>query len=81
MSIIVDTVKDRIQNGTLTASDSIFIPKIELAIRSTNASSGRDATSVMANSERGEHIGILVLFDNVSERSKTVHVFITNAET
>ena len=39
-SIIVDTVKGRIQNAILTASHSIFIPEIELALRSTNASSG-----------------------------------------
>ena len=51
MSNIVDTVEDRIQNAFLTASDNIVTPKIELAIRSINASSGRDATSVAANSE------------------------------
>ena len=33
MSIIVDTVEDRIQNAILTAIDSIVAPKIELAIR------------------------------------------------
>ena len=49
----VDTVEDRVQNAILTAIDSITTPKIGLAIRSTNAFSGRDATSVMANSERG----------------------------
>ena len=54
MGNIVDTVEDRIQNALLTAIDSIFILKIELAFRSMNASSGRDATSVMASSERGE---------------------------
>ena len=40
MSNIVDTVEDRIQNATLTAIDNIVAPKIELAIRSINASSG-----------------------------------------
>ena len=58
MSNIVDTVEDRIQNAILTAIDNIVTPKIELAIRSINASSGRDATSVSANSERGEHVGV-----------------------
>ena len=33
MSIIVDTVEDRIQNAILTAIDNIVAPKIELAIR------------------------------------------------
>ena len=32
MSIIIDTVEDRIQNANLTAIDSIVAPKIELAI-------------------------------------------------
>ena len=52
MSNIVDTVEDRIQNAILTAIENIVAPKIELAVRSINASSGRDAASVSANSER-----------------------------
>ena len=50
MSNIVDTVEDRIQNAILTAIENIVAPKIELAIRSINASSGRDVTSVTTNS-------------------------------
>ena len=69
MSNIVDTVEDRIQNAILTAIDSVITPKIELEIRSIKASSGRNATNVMANSERGEHIGITAPFENVSERT------------
>ena len=53
MGNIVDTVDERIQNAILTAVDSIITPKVELVIRSKNASSGRDATSVMGSSERG----------------------------
>ena len=52
MSNIVDTVEDRMQNAISTAFENIVAPKIELAIRSINASFGRDATSVSANSER-----------------------------
>ena len=52
-SKIVDTVENRIQNTILTAFDSILAPKIELTIESVNASSGREATSVTAKSERG----------------------------
>ena len=81
MSKIVDTVKDRIQNAILTAIDSIVAPEIELATRSINASSGRDATSITANSECGEHIGITVPFENVSEKNNTLHVLSTNDET
>ena len=45
MSNIVDTVEDRIQNAILAAIDNIVAPKIELAIKSKNASSGQDVTS------------------------------------
>ena len=67
MCNIVDTVEDRIQNAILAAIDNIVAPKIELAIRSINASSGRDVTSVTANSERGERVGISASFENASE--------------
>ena len=62
MNNIVDTVEDRIRNAILTAIDNIVAPKIELAIRPINASSGRDVTSVTANSESGEHVKISGLF-------------------
>ena len=51
MDNIVGTVEDRIQNAILAAIDNIVAPKIELSIRSLNASSWRDVTSVSANSE------------------------------
>ena len=76
MSNIVDTVEDRIQNAILTAIEHIVVPKIELAIRSTNASSGRDVTSVIANSERGDRVGI-----NASENNNTLRVSSVNDET
>ena len=71
MSNIVDTVEDRIQNGILTAIENIVTPKIELAIRSTNASSGRDGTSGTAYSERGEQARIDDLLENASENNNT----------
>ena len=61
MSNIVDIVEERIQNAILTVIDNIAGPKIELAIRSIKASSGRNMTSVTANSERGEHVRINAL--------------------
>ena len=61
VSKIVDTVENRIENAILTAIDSIIAPKIELAISSINASTGRDATRVTANSERGDILGLLPL--------------------
>ena len=81
MSNIVDTVEDRIQNAILTAIENIIAPKIELAIRSINASSGRDATSLSANSERRERIGINASFENASKNNDTLDVSNVNDET
>ena len=81
MSNIVDTVEDRIQNAILTAIDNIVTPKIELAIRSINASSGRDATSVSASSEGREHVGINASFENASGNDNTLGVSNVNDET
>ena len=81
MSNIVDAVADRIQNAILTAIDNIVAPKVELAIRSINAFSGRDVTSVTANSERGEHVGINASFENSSGNNKIIHVSKVNDET
>ena len=81
MNNIVGTVEDRIQNAILTAIENIVAPKIELAIRSINASSGRDATSVTANSVRGEHVGINASFEKASENNNTSRVPNVNDET
>ena len=81
MSNIVDTVEDRTQNAILFAIDNIVAPKIELAIRSINASSGRDATSVTANSQRGEHVGINTFFENASRNNNIPYVSNVNDET
>ena len=80
MNNIVDTVEDRIQNAILAAIDNIVAPKIELAIRSLNASSGRDVTSVSANSEHREHTGINASFENASENNNTIGVTNINDE-
>ena len=81
MSNIVDTVEDRIQNAILTAIDNIVAPKIELAIRSINASSGRDVTSASGNSERRVHEGIKASFENASENNNTLGTTNINDET
>ena len=81
MSNIVDTIEDRIHNAILTAIDKIVAPKFELAIRSINASSGRDATSVSANSERTERVGIIASFENASGNKNTLGVSNVNDET
>ena len=81
MNYIVDTVEDRIQNAILTAIDNIIAPRIELAIRSIKASSGRDVTSVTGSSERGEHVGINASFENASGSNNLLRVSNVNAET
>ena len=81
MSNIVDTVEDRIQNAVLTAIDNIVTPKIELAIRSINASSGRDVTSASGNSERREYEGINASFENASANNRTLGMANMNDET
>ena len=81
MSHIIDTVEDRIQSTILTAIDNIVVPKIELAIRSINASSGRDVTSVSTNSERREHAGTYASFENASGNNDTLGVTNVNDET
>ena len=67
--------------GSRAAIDSNLTPKTQKAIRSWNASSGREATSVTANSERREHIGTTGPVENVCERKKTLLVFNTNDAT
>ena len=81
MGNIGDTIKDRIQNAILIAIENIVAPKIKFAIRSINASSGRDVTSVAANSERGEYVGINASFENASGNNNILHVPNVNDET
>ena len=81
MSNIVDTVEDRIQNAILTAIENIVAPKTELAIRSINATSGWDATSVSANSERRECVGINAFFENASKNNDTLDASNVDDET
>ena len=69
------------QNANLTAIVNIIAPKIELAIKSTNASSGLDATSVSENSERKERVGINASFENASKNNDTQDVSNVNDET
>ena len=76
MDNVVDTVEYEIQNKILTAIDNTMTPRVELA-----ASSGREATSVIANSERGEHIGITASFEIVSSKNKSFHESSVNDET
>ena len=65
----------------MTATDNIVAPKIELAIRSINASSGQDVTSVSANSERRERGGINISFVKASGNNNRLHVSNVNDET
>ena len=78
---IVDTIQDKIQNAILTDIDNIVAPKIELAINPKNASSGRDATNVAANSECREHKGINASVKNASGNNNVQQVSNGNDET
>ena len=81
MDNIVEMVEDRIQNETWAAIDNITIPRIELAVKSINASSGRNADSVTANLERGEPTRITACFEDVSDSNNTFHEVNVNDET
>ena len=54
---------------------------MELAIRSKNGSSGRDVTSVNANSDCGEPVGIIASFENASGNNNILHASNENDET
>ena len=81
MANIVDTVEDRIQNAILTAIDNIIAPKIEIAIRSKNASSGRDVANVSVNPERREQVGISAPFESASGSNNTLGISKVKDET
>ena len=81
MGNLVDTVDDTIQNEILTAIAKIITHRNELAVRSINASFGRNATNVTANSQHGERLEITASFENVSERNNTLHISNTSDET
>ena len=65
----------------MTAIDIIVAPKIEIAIRSKNASNGQDATSVTAITELGEHLGITAPFGKASGNNNVLHISNVNDET
>ena len=79
-SNIVDTVENRIHNPNSTAVDNNVAPKIELAIRSIDATSGRDATIVAANSEYREYVGINASFGNAPGNNNVQQVSNGNDE-
>ena len=81
MSIVSGTVEDKIQSAILAAIDKFITPRIELAVRSMNASSGGHAASVTAVSVRGEQVSTTASFQNVSDRNITLHELIVNDET
>ena len=67
MDRVLDIVEDRTQDAILTAIDNIIKPRIEIAIRWWNASSGRNVASLTAISERGNYVGINASFENLSD--------------
>ena len=69
--IIVDTVEDRTQNAILIAIHNIITPRIELVVRSINASSGRDAAIVTAKQNVGKLWGLLPLLKTYPKEQHT----------
>ena len=69
----VDTIGVWMQNPILTALDSFTIPRIELEVRSINASSGRDAASLTVNTEREEGTCLIAYFEDLSEGNEAFH--------
>ena len=65
----------------MTAVNNLITPRIELASRSTNASSRRDVASVTGNTERGGRIGIAASLENASERNNAFHELNANDQT
>ena len=65
---VVETVEDRIQKTISATVNNICTPIVELAVRSVNASAGRDVVSVMANSDHAERPGVTSSFENASEK-------------
>ena len=57
VSSVMTTVGARVQDATLTAMESLMIPWVELAINVVNASSGRDADSVMPDPDQRDFSG------------------------
>ena len=70
-SNVVETVEGMIQNAILSAMDNNITVRIELALRSMNASSGRDVASVTANSERGEQVRVCAFYKIVPESNSS----------
>ena len=75
------TVEDRIQIAILTTIDFFITPRIDVAVKSINTSSGRDASSVTTKSERGEIVSITASFQKVSEKNNTFFGSNANDET
>ena len=57
----------------LVVAGRLVILRIELSVKSMNASSGWDVASVTANSERGEQVRISDPYGNVSDNNSTLH--------
>ena len=81
MGKVVDAVENWVQKEILTNIINIITPRVDVALRLMNASSGRGASSVKANSEQEERVVITVSFENESEKNNKFQDFSANAET
>ena len=61
--------------------DNSITPSTELAVRSMNASSGRDAACVTTISERREQVSVTATFEKVSDKNNMFHELNVSDET
>ena len=54
---VMTTVETRVQNVVLTAIENLVIPRVELAMRSANASSGRSVDCYVLELDQGDFSG------------------------
>ena len=50
---MMTTVKTKVQDAVLNTIEDLIIPRVELAMKSVNASPGRDADSVVTDPDQG----------------------------
>ena len=54
---VMTTVESRVQKAILTATESLVIPRVELAMKSVSASSGRDIDNIVPDSDQRDFSG------------------------
>ena len=80
MGSVVETVEAKLQDVILAAIGNIITPSNKLAVKSMDASNGRDAANISAISERRKRVGMTASSENVSKRSTIFHELIVSVD-